>query len=449
LANQAQHRAAHTPEQGPVRLTIVGAGAHFTPGLLAHAARRPDLAGTQVALYDPDPERLQVTARWAQRLIRDMDAALTVEAVDGLAEAVRGANVVFTTVRHGGGRAARFDLEVPARHGVEQGVGDTVGPGGFAYALRQIPAFLHIVRTIEQESPGALIVNFSNPMTVIGRAIARVSEMPCIGLCDGIYGRQRWIAQFLDVPVDELEVRHAGLNHLTWVTALERNGENLYPQLWQRAQEQGDGGEPISFQLARTFGLFPSPGDRHVAEFYPYFHRQSADGGRAYGLQTAADRIASLTTRAQAYWDAFSAEANGSVPIQERSPRESEDALAIVAYLTGATDEQPRATVNVPNTHGLVPSLPAGAVVEAMASPGKDGAWRAVPGPEVLPAGIATGLRARADQQELTVEAALTGDRQTALQALAADPRIESLEQATAILEDLLREQREWLPQFN
>jgi alpha-galactosidase/6-phospho-beta-glucosidase family protein len=440
--------AAASKRSAPVRMTIVGAGAHFTPGLLANAARRPDLAGAQVVLYDPDAERLRVTDRWAQRLVQELDAPLVIMPVDSLADAVRGADVVFTTVRNGGGRAARLDLEVPARHGVEQGVGDTVGPGGFAYALRQVPAFQHIVRTIERESPNAFVVNFSNPMTVIGRAIARTSRVHCVGLCDGIYGRQRWIAQYLEVPVDELEVRHAGLNHLTWITQLRRNGEDIYPLLWQRAQERSDGGEPISFQLAHTYGLFPSPGDRHVAEFFPYFHRPGADGGRTYGLQTSAERVASLASRAQQYWQSFSAEADGSVPIAERSPRESQDALAIVAYLTGASQATPQVTVNVPNTRGLVPALPPTAIVEGIASPSGEGPWRPAPKAEELPAGIAAGLRARADQQELTVEASLTGDRAVALQALAADPLVDSLEQANAILEDLLREQREWLPQF-
>jgi alpha-galactosidase len=441
----------HPPAPGrrPLRLAIVGAGAHFTPGLLAGVARRPDLAGARVALFDPDAARLEVTARWARRLSRALEAPLAVEAIDSLADAVRGAHAVVTTVRQGGGRAARLDLEVPARHGVEQGVGDTVGPGGFAYALRQVPAFRHIVGTIEKESPDAFVVNFSNPMTVIGRAIARTSRIRCVGLCDGIYGRRRWLARYLDVPEDELEVRHAGLNHLTWVTALRRGREDLYPLLWRRAGEGGDGGEPISFQLARTFGLFPSPGDRHVAEFFPYFHRPGAQGGRDYGLQTAADRVASLTARAEAYWRAFSAEADGSVPLEERSPRETHDALAIVAYLTGASAHVPQVTVNAPNTHGLVPALPPTAVVEGVGSPGQEGGWRPVPGPQALPAGIAAGLRVRAEQQELTVEAALSGDRRVALQALAADPLIGSLEQAGAILEDLLREQRDWLPQFN
>jgi alpha-galactosidase len=305
------------------------------------------------------------------------------------------------------------------------------------------------MRTIELASPNAFVVNFSNPMTVIGRAIVRTSRIACAGLCDGIYGRQRWLAGYLDVPADELEVRHAGLNHLTWITQLRHHGKDVYPRLWQRAPERGDGVEPVSFQLARTFGLFPSPGDRHVAEFYPYFHRPGAGGGRAYGLQTAADRVASLASRAQQYWQTFAAEADGSAPIAARSPRESQDALAIVAYLTGVSPEAPQVTVNVPNTHGLVPALPPTAIVEAIAAPAPDGSWRPAMGVETLPAAIAAGLRARADQQELTVEAALTGDRRVALQALAADPLVESLEQASAILEDLLREQREWLPQFH
>lgn len=439
----------------PVKLAIVGAGAHFTPGLLMGLVRHPTLADAEVALYDVDTEKLGIVERWGRRLVRDRTGRLEVRAVVDLAEALTGVDVAFTTIRVGGGSAARHDLEIPARHGVEQGVGDSVGPGGLSYALRQVPVFVNIARTLERVSPHARLVNFSNPMTVIGRALAATSRIPVVGLCDGIYGRQRWLANYLEKPVGELEVEHAGLNHMTWISAIRHGGQDLYPQLWQRYREGGPADQPISFQLLETYGLFPSPGDRHVAEFFPYFHRPEAGGGRQYGLQTAADRVASMKTRLGTYWEQFTAEADGRQLFAERSAREGQDALALVAQFTGRVPgaaNTPAITVNVPNAAGLVPELPAQAVVEGVAQldgSGDPGRWRPASPGAALPAGITAALRSRAEQQELVAQAAISGDRALALQAMAADPLIRSLEQASAILDDLLREQQAWLPQFN
>jgi alpha-galactosidase len=431
------------------KIAIVGAGARFTPGLLADVIGRPGLEEVSVALFDPDPARPPVLERWGQRLARSRRVPARVEAVPTLEAALRGSDVVFTTLRVGGREAYHADLAVPARYGIEQGVADSVGPGGFFAALRQIPAFAGVARTMERACPDAWLLNLSNPMTVICRTVARVSRIRCVGLCHGIYGRHQWLARYLGVPREALGINHAGVNHLTWVTELTYQGKDAYPLLAQRFREVGHGGEPISFQLLELFGQFPSPADRHVAEFYPYYHRPDAGGGRAYGLETSAEQIARDARRRADYWATLAREADALVPLSRRYPGEGEGAVDLVAALSGrrAGAGAPRPfAVNLPNTGGIVSGLPEDGIVEVFATV-EEGGLRPRP-PGTLSPGVAAGLRARLDQQALTVEAGLTGDRRLAHQALLADPLVRTVEQARGLLEELLARHAPYLPQF-
>jgi alpha-galactosidase len=285
---------------------------------------------------------------------------------------------VISTVRAGGTAATKADLDVPARHGVEQGVADTVGPGGLFFALRQIPALVGVAQTMQAVCPEAWLLTFSNPMTAMCRAVMRASTTRCIGLCDGIFGRRKWLGRHLGVPGDELDVRHAGINHMTWISSLQHRGEDVYPALRQR--ERGVGDQPISFQLMDVFGLFPSPGDRHIAEFFPYFHRADAGGGRQYGLPTSAERWETISSWRVDHEARLAAEASGAQPLPAPNPSAGEGTMELIAYLAGAENpatagkrgdqRDPLAGIfaaNLPNTHGYVPGLQEWAIVEGFA----------------------------------------------------------------------------------
>ncbi|MBI3974426.1 MAG: hypothetical protein HY332_24360 [Chloroflexi bacterium] len=439
-----------------MKLAIVGAGGRFTPGLLTEMARQPALRGTTVTLYDLDQERVQVMERWGRRYLREQGYEASIQAAPELAAALEGADYVFSTIRVGAGDSYAVDLLVPAKYGIEQGVGDTVGPGGLFAALRQIPAFVKLAQTMDAVCPDAWLLNFSNPMTAICTAVARTSRVRAIGLCHGIYGVHSWLARYLEVPESRLEVNHGGINHCTWITELRLDGQDVYPLLWQRHRDKGDGGQPISFRFLELYGQFPSPGDRHVAEFFPYFHRPDAGGGKAYGLETSVEQAARDLARRERFWPQLREEIDGAAPLPGRRPGEGDRAMELVAALAGAMPakgstayhppDHMQYAVNVPNTGGIVPELPGQAIVELFAT--ADGAGVHPRPPGRLAPGVAAALRARLDQQALTVEAALAGDRRLALQALAADPLIRSLEQATSLLDELLVRHAEHLPQF-
>jgi alpha-galactosidase len=390
-------------------------------------------------------------------LSEEHGGAYTVRATTSSEEALDGASFVVSTVRAGGTAATKADLDVPARHGIEQGVADTVGPGGMLFAFRQIPALVDVAKTMERVCPDAWLLTFSNPMTAMCRAVMRASTTRCIGLCDGIFGRRKWVERYLGIPRDELDVRHAGINHMTWITELAQAGQDVYPAL--RRRDAGVGDQPVSFQLMDVFGLFPSPGDRHIAEFFRYFHRADADGGRQYGLPTSTERWETISSWRVGYEASFEAQARGDAPLPAPHPGAGEGTMELIAYLAGAArpaaagkrgdQGDPLAGIfaaNLPNTQGYVPGLQEWAIVEGFARADADG-MHPLP-PVELPPAILANLRARLDQIELTVEAALTGDRKVALQALAADPLVPSIEQATAILDEALAAEAPYLPQF-
>jgi alpha-galactosidase len=439
-----------------MKLAIVGAGGRFTPGLLTEMVRQPSLAGATVTLFDLDGERAALMERWGRRYVAEQGYGATIQVASQLESALEGAKFVFSTIRVGARDSYEADLLVPARLGIEQGVGDSVGPGGFFASLRQVPVFVQLARTMEAVCPSAWLLNFSNPMTTICAAVARTTSVRAIGLCHGIYGVHRWLAHFLEAPEERLELNHGGINHLTWITELRLDGQDAYPLLWQRYRDKGDGGQPISFRFLELYGQFPSPGDRHVAEFFAHFHRPDARGGKDYGLETAAEQAARDLNRRERFWPQLREEIEGAAALPGRRPGEGDRAMELVAALSGATPVrsgaayQPPAhmqyAVNVPNTGGIMPDLPEGAIVELFASADGSGIHPRPPGP--LAPGVAAALRARLDQQALTVEAALTGDRRLAHQALIADPLVRSHEQAEALLDELLAKHGAQLPQF-
>jgi alpha-galactosidase len=309
-------------------------------------------------------------------------------------------------------------------------------------------------------------------MSAICRAVRRESTIKSAGLCHGILETRHRLARWLGVDHRALHVKAAGLNHLAWVTDVRAGGMDLYPRLrelgaaaLERMAEGGDlseprvrrGGaepdQPVSLKLMEIYGCFPSPGDRHVAEFFPFFLKSVGDGdygpGRrlAYGLTPGLDLTYRIIEGKGAEWDRLRAQAAGTLPLDEElfaASREGERLVKIIEAIVDDTDMLELA-VNVQN-EGYVSNLPAEAIVEV---PALIGGYGLRPlGMGALPEGIAAVLDARVRQQELTVEAALRGDRALALQALLADPLVPSVEAAERMLAAALDAYAQYLPQF-
>ncbi len=442
-----------------IKVVIIGAGSTvFTPGLLADMARSPVMRDAQVVLVDLNPTAVEIMTKLGRRLASEKGVNLQVEGTTDSRQALPGASFVTTTIAVGGARAWEQDLRIPEKYSIYQTVGDSVGPGGLFRALRHIPELVAIAQDMEELCPEAWLLNYTNPLSVNVRAVLKATHIRCVGLCHGILHTRRAIARDLGVPPEELSLVAAGVNHLSWVLDIRHRGQDVYPRFREmvrerlqdpRAQPSHDpyeGLQLVSATLMEIYGLYPSPGDRHVAEFFPHFLRMEG-GFLAYGLQPGLDLTNDILSGKGSLWEHLRAEAEGTSPIDPNLLDESREGERAVGIMEAILQDRPQyeLAVNVLN-EGLIPNLPSYGVVEV---PGVVSGY-GVRGMAVgeLPEGIAGVLSARIRQQELTVDAALTGNKQLALQAMLADPLVRDVKAARAMLDELLEAHASYLPQF-
>jgi len=437
------------------KIAVIGAGSlAFTPNLVADLTRSSVFKGSSIMLMDIDSEVLGKVKRIAEKIIEAQRVELRVETTIDREEALKDADFVTITIGVGGVEATQLDGRLAEKYGVYQTVADTVGPGGFSRALRHIPAIVDIYRDVERLCPEALVINETNPLTVLCRVAGKVTNVNVIGLCSGILGAHYYVSNLLNVNDADLTLIAAGLNHFTWIKEVLIRGEDAYPTLKKKmielkfkAEKEGHlPSQPISLKLFEVFGLLPVPGDSHVAEFFPYFLRSEFDWGRKYGLEIFPGDTIYTDEWRESMWAKASDWAEGRKLNELFMGRMGEFSFApsiMEAILEGETRFYEG--VNVPN-EGLINGLPRDTVVEVPGVAGPFGV-RGVP-VGGLPKGITAMLKVRVEQQELTVEAALSGDKDLALQALLLDPLTPSIDVAEKVLKDILTIHAKHLPQF-
>ena len=425
---------------------LIGAGSTvFTPGLLRDLASSPAFEDFTVRLVDLNPEAAETMAALGRRLADHHGSGIAVQAFTDRREALVGARFVTTTIAVGSAAGWRSDLEIPARHGIPQTVGDSVGPGGVLRALRHIPELVAIAEDIADLAPQAWLVNYSNPLTANVRAITKHTDVSAIGLCHGTMHTKTALAADLQLDPDEVHAVFAGLNHLCWLLDIRTDGVDLYPRPRELvAARGGDRQAPscrqegthaaVSADLLGTFDRYPAPGDRHVAEFFADYLRQAPSGELLWGLQGGQDMTLEYIAEKDRLWEDLRAQASGAQQLHVTGNQEAERLVTIAEALLSGRDHLELA-VNLPN-NGKIPNLPSTAVVEVPAVVGAAGITGLAVGP--LPEAIAAVLTARASQQEIIVRAAMLVDRQLALHALMLDPLVPDSATARAILDDAI-----------
>jgi alpha-galactosidase len=255
---------------------MVGAGsAVFARQIITDILAVDGLDRGVFALVDIDPERLELARRIAERLVELSSKAWTVEASTQRMDVLAGTDYVVNSIEVAGLQNVRHDYDIPLKYGVDQCIGDTIGPGGIFKALRTGPAWLDIVADVEREAPRAVVLNYTNPMSILSLAASRSTGLPVIGLCHSVQGTSRLLAEFLGVPYDELDWRCAGINHNAWFTKLEHRGKDLYPLLLERAtQPEIYERDPVRFEVMRHLGAFVTESSGHFSEYVPYFRKR-------------------------------------------------------------------------------------------------------------------------------------------------------------------------------
>jgi 6-phospho-beta-glucosidase len=423
------------------RITVVGAGSGYMPGVIRGLIHRAaDLAGSELVFHDLDAEHLALMTRLAERMFAAAGATFTVRAEPDLRAALVDTDYVFTTFRPGGLAARHLDESIPLRHGV---VGqETAGPGGFLMACRSVPVLLRIAGHLAEVAPAAWIVNYTNPTNIVTDAVTRFSGARIVGLCDQHAGDQALWADLLDLPADRLEVDWIGLNHATWGERVRVGGVDVSADVRARLAElkAPAGADTATAQLVEigsALGLLPNSYSR-----YYFFHDDVVAELRAKGTTRAEDLMAMMPR----YYAGVAAEADRDAPdpSRERGGGEhGEFAVDVICAL--ARDEGRRFIVNTRN-RGAVAGLEDDAVVEVPSVVGGQGPTPLVMGP--LPRQV-RGLTAAVHEYEwMAAEAAATGDRRRALQALMAHPFVASKRTAEKILDEGLAAHRAHLPQF-
>jgi alpha-galactosidase/6-phospho-beta-glucosidase family protein len=438
------------------RIVFVGGGSvAWTPNIVKDMLLTPALAGSEFVLYDTDLPAARRVAAFLKKLDGRLKTGSSFTPTADRARAFDGADCFVITISTGGLDAMGLDLSIPEGYGIYHTVGDTVGPGGWARALRNFPVFEDLAREINLRAPGAAVLNYTNPMTVLTAALARLCTGPVVGLCHGLFENLEFLtARYGLKDESELSVSYAGVNHFFWTTRVRARGRDVMPDLLSATRRRGltqlreeAQPDPMGFTSSRRdvanalfleTGVLPYLGDRHTCEFFPAYITDR-DLMRSAGLvrTTIAERRKIFRKRVAR----LAAMTAGEIP-PEFFTRSRETAADILAALVTGT---PFIDVgNVPNA-GQVANLPRGAVVETAVRVDSNGFSPICFGD--LPPAVLGYVEPVVLSQEATIRACLERDRELALQALRMDPVCARLTsgQARELGERLLAAHREFV----
>jgi len=424
------------------RIVFIGAGSvEFTRNLLGDILTFPELADAEIVLHDIVEERL-ATAEAMARWTNDVSGARArITTTTDRRRALDGADFAVNMIEVGGIGATRLDFEIPRKYGLRQTIADTSGVGAVSRALRTVPILLGIAEDMTELCPDAWMLNYTNPMAMnCWGWYAGSSHKKIVGLCHSIQNTSHQVCEYAGVPFEEVTFLGAGVNHMSWVLRLERDGESIYPLLDAAIAADPEGlGRHVRVQMYKLFGFFPTESSEHFAEYVPWFMRDDAEIER---LRIPVDEyIRRSEENLEIYAEEKRTLAAGEPFELERSGEYA--SLIIHSMVTG----EPRTIYgNVRNT-GLITNLPQDACVEVPCLVDKAGVQPTVIGE--LPPQCAALDRTFLNVVELAVRGALEGRRDHVLQAVLLDPNAAgtlSVAQTGAMVDELLAAHAASLP---
>jgi alpha-galactosidase len=431
------------------KVTFIGAGsAVFARQLITDILAVAGLDAGTFALVDIDPVRLDLARRIAERLVELSGKDWTVEASTDRLDVLRGTDYVVNSIEVAGLQNVRHDYDIPLKYGIDQCIGDTIGPGGIFKALRTGPAWLDIVADVEREAPRAMVLNYTNPMSILTLAAARATGLTVVGLCHSVQGTSRLLAEYLDVPYEELDWRCAGINHNAWFTKLEHHGTDLYPLLCERAaQPEVYERDPVRFEVMLHLGAFVTESSGHFSEYVPYF-RKRPDLVKKYTRAGYLGQSGFYADNWPEWRGANDARIHSMLRGESEIPTDRSHEYA--SYIIEAIEHGRPASIHGNVLNGeAIENLPGDGCVEVECSVGRDGLRPVRFGK--LPEQLAALNRSHMAVHELVVEALLERNRQKAKYALMLDPltaAVCSLEEIDRLFEEMWAAERSSLEAF-
>ncbi len=445
-----------------LKVTIIGAGSFFTNAWIRDITLSDKLKGGTFALVDVDEARLELSAEMARKLVSEAGAAWDVRASTEREELLPGSDYLINTIEVAGIENVKEDYEIPKRYGVDQCIGDTTGPGGIMKALRTVPTWLSILEDAERLCPDALVLNYTNPMHMMTLAANRASEMEVVGLCHSVQGTSRQLADYLNVPYEEMNWECAGVNHMSWFTKLGHDGKNLYPELKQLAKDpEVREQDPVRFEMTEQFGYFVTESSGHFSEYLPYFRRNQDLIDEYCGTEYKGE--SGFYSKNWPEWrerlDEFRRKwikeepipeelTEGTPGLEDFNPEERSNEYGSYIIEAHETGEPEVIYGNFPN-QGLISNLPDGGIVEVKTLVDENGFHPCVFGE--LPEQLAALNRSNMAVHELAVQSILEEDREAAINAFMLDPltaAVATPEEIREMAEDLFRTEEEFIPDY-
>ncbi len=423
-------------------VTFIGAGSvEFTRELLIDLLSLPDLGELRLSLHDIDPERLETAVAIAKDTADQLGASPTIVSSLDRRRALEGATYVINCVQVGMHAATVRDFEIPAKYGLRQTIGDTLGIGGIFRGLRTFPVLDGIARDMLEIAPDAWLLNYTNPMAMNIAYLAEAHpSLKAVGLCHSVYWTVHDLCRIIDVPLDEVSYTSAGVNHQAWLLDWSRNGESLYPLLDKAIERDPELTRRVRFDLYQRLGYFPTETSEHSSEYVAFYLRHDEEIER---LRIPVGEYVRISEANLATY----AETRAALAAGQRLPlvREATEYAPLVIHSmeTGTT----RTIVGNVANRGLVTNLPEGYCVEVPCTVDVDGVTPQPMG--ALPAHLAAINRPFCSVGELTVRAAIDGDPAMIRRAALVDPNTSATltaPQIWALCDDLVAAHGDLLP---
>ena len=431
------------------KIAMIGAGSVvFCKTLMSDIMATPALSDSEFALMSPTESKLRRMEAFGQRMARDNGLSARVWATTNRQEAIRDADFVVVMIQVGGLEAFGIDYEIPLRYGVDQCIGDSLGPGGVFRGLRTVPVLVDIARDMQRLArPGAVMLQYANPMAGNCLALGKATDVHFVGLCHGVQTTLDLIAGYCGVPKDEIRYVCGGINHMDWFLTLEHRGRDLYPRLrevFERPEYYKN--EKVRGEVFRHFGYFMTESTGHLSEYVPWFRKNQ----RALEQYCDEPGFGGASGAYYKYSKALAAKYARHDPLEFESSKIEKRSVEYCSYIMEAvvTGRPFRFMGNVRND-GYITNLPADCCVEVPTFADDTGLHPTRLG--ALPPQCAAACMTNVNVQLLAAEAGLHGDTEHVVHAVALDPltsAVLTLKEIRDMCAEMLEAERAWLPQF-
>ena len=434
-----------------VKICFIGAGSTiFAKNVLGDAMLTPSLQDAEIALYDIDETRLKESELMLKTINKNSNQnRAKIQSFSDRKEALKDANFVINAIQVGGYKPSTvIDFEIPKKYGLQQTIGDTTGIGGIFRGLRTLPVMFDIAKDMEEVCPDAWLLNYTNPMAILTMGMLKATKIKTVGLCHSVQVCVPELFEHLGIKdqynLDEFQWKIAGINHMAWLLEINRNGVDFYPEIRRLASEIANPHkDSVRFELMKHFGYYITESSEHNAEYHPYFIKKNYPE-LIEQLQIPIDEYLRRCVDQIAGWETQRDEIVNDGSLEHTRSREY--ASYIMDAITTGTPTM--IAGNVLNK-GLITNLPEDCCVEVPCLVDKNGVQPTYVGK--LPTQLAALNRTNINVQELTVEAAMTLEKDKIYQAALMDPHASSelsISEIKAMVDELIAAHGDYLPAY-